>query len=101
MQAKERKILKKIAEELSKLSSYAEILKGTVSKVVLGRKKSKQGRKASYLLTYKGKGNKTKTVYVPKEKVAGVRKMIASYKKARSSIERVVELNVELFKMKK
>jgi hypothetical protein len=101
MQDADEKIRKKIAAELARLAGAGEILKGTVSKVVLGTRKSGRGKKTSHLLTYKGKGNKTRTVYVPKEKVAEVRRMTARYKQAKAVIERIVQLNVMLFKMRK
>jgi hypothetical protein len=101
MQGAEKEIRKKIAAKLAELANVGEILKGTVSKVVLGTRKSGRGKKTSYLLTYKGTGNKTRTVYVAKERVAEVKRMIAKYRKARTVIERIVELNVELFKTRK
>ncbi len=101
MQDADKKIRNKIAAELARLAGAGEILKGTVSKVVLGTRKSGRGKKTSYLLTYKGTGNKTRTVYVAKERVAEVKRMIAKYRKARTVIERIVELNVELFKTRK
>jgi hypothetical protein len=101
MQDAEKEIRKKISAELAKLAGLGEILKGTVSKVVLGTKKSGRGKKTSHLLTYKGADNKTRTVYVAKEKVSEVGRMIARYRQAKAVIERIVELNVRLFKMRK
>ncbi|HPO91681.1 MAG TPA: hypothetical protein PLJ44_11280 [Victivallales bacterium] len=86
---------------MKKLSKVGKMLKGTVSKVTLGVKKSGQGKKTSYLLTYKGPGNKTRTLYVSRERIAEVKNMITKYKDAKSAIENIVELNVQLFKMKK
>jgi len=100
MQGAKKRIQSKIEKELSKLSTTGEMLKGSISKVVLGGRKSGDGERASYLLTYKGEVNKTKTVYVEKDRVMEARRMIGNYRKAKRILEQIVELNVRLFKMK-
>jgi hypothetical protein len=94
-------IRRKIVKELAKLAGLGPILKGTVSKVELGRKRTGAENRVSFLLTYKGKGNKTRTIYVGKKRVTDVNKMIENYKKMKCIVERLVELNVRLFKLKK
>ena len=63
MQDQKKRIQLKIARELKKLSATGEMLKGSISKVALGERKRGNGERISDLLTYKGEGNKTRTVY--------------------------------------
>ena len=100
MQEGKRGIQQKIKRELAKLSSTGEMLKGSVSKVVLDARRKREGERVSYLLTFKGESNKTRTVYVEKESVDEVKRMIGNYQKAKLVLEQIVELNVRLFKMK-
>ncbi len=100
MQMDKGKIETEIADLSRSLSAVGGMLKGTVSKVVLGARKKGGGNRESYLLTYKEKGNKTRTVYVSKPRLVEVEGMIANYQEAKQTLERIVELNVRLFKMK-
>jgi hypothetical protein len=100
MQEEKRKIKSEIADLSRSLSTMGGMLKGTVSKVVLGAKKRGVGNRESYLLTYKEKGNKTRTLYVSKQRLVEVEGMIANYQEAKQTLERIIELNVRLFKMK-
>jgi hypothetical protein len=100
MQEEKKKIESKIVGLQRKLSDTGGMLKGTVSKVVAKAKKEGGGERETYLLTYKGEGNKTRTVYVSKEKVTEAKKMIANYRRKKQILEKIVELNIILFKMK-
>lgn len=90
---------KEIEQTRRTLAATESILKGSVSAVVLGKKKG-PGQRVAYLLTYKGAGNKTQSVYVKKSQVAEVTQMICNYQKGKQALERLVELNVKLFKTK-
>lgn len=94
------KAQKKIEQTRRTLAATGSILKGSVSAVVLGKKKKGSGQRVAYLLTYKGAGNKTQSVYVKKSQVTEVTQMIRNYQKGKQSLERLVELNVKLFKTK-
>jgi hypothetical protein len=76
------------------------MLKGTVSEVRRGARKSGAGERTAHLLTYKGKGNKTKSVYVPAQRVGEVQDMIARHREATRTLDKVVDLSVGLFKAK-
>ena len=80
------------------LAATGSILKGSVSEVILGKRKKGHGHRVTYLLTYKGTGNKTQSVYVKKSPIAEVTNMIRNYQKGKQALERLVELNVKLFK---
>lgn len=52
----------------------------------------------AYRLTYKDCQRKTRIVYVPKDRLAEIRKMLANYAKSRKIIEKIIETNFEIFK---
>ena len=87
-----------------KLAQYSECFRGSVTSVCstcnrancICRKKSSS--LMAYRLTYKDRHQKTRTVYVRREQLPKVRKMIANYARIRSIIEQLVEVNIELFK---
>lgn len=91
---------KKIAAELSRIAALGPMLKGTVSEVKKGARKDGAGERTAHLLTYKGKDNKTRSVYVPARRVGEVQDMIARHREATHSLNRVVDLSVALFKAK-
>ena len=91
---------KQIAAELTRLAELGPMLKGTVSEVKRGAKKSGEGERTTHLLTYKGKGNKTKSVYVSSRRVREAQDMIARHREAIRTLDRVVDLSVALFKAK-
>ena len=90
---------RKIASELKSLSKSGELLKGSVYKV--SRCRNADGtQKESWMLTFKGEGNKTRSVYIKQKHLAEVRQMLENYKKAKDSIESIAAANVELLKMR-
>ena len=52
----------------------------------------------AYRLTYKDAHQKTRTVYVRREQLPKIRKLIANYARVRKLIEQLVEANIEAFK---
>jgi len=92
------KLRVEIGKILDSLATTGPILKGSVNKVILGKKARTPGNRVAYLLTYKGEGNKTKSVYIKKEQIAEVETMIHGYRKLKTSVNKLVELNVKLFK---
>lgn len=100
MQDQRQRIENRIASELARMAGLGAMLKGTVNQLRLGQKKRGGGERIAYLLTYKDKGNKTKSVYVPADRVPEATGMIENHRQASAILNRIVELNVELFKMK-
>jgi hypothetical protein len=94
MRNEKKDISGRISSVMAELASVTRILKGSLSKVMLGKRTKGAGSKVVYLLTWKGEGNKTRTVYVKKDQVTDVRRMICNYRKARELLEKVVELNL-------
>jgi len=52
----------------------------------------------AYRLTYKDSRQKTRSVYVKKDQLPRMRKMIANYVRLRKLIEKLVSVNIEVFK---
>ncbi len=96
---KEQEIIRRIESLRARLAATGEVLKGSVTPVRLGPRKNARGEKVSYLLTYKGADAKTKSIYVRKDRIPSVKRMIRQYKRAKQILEDMVELNVELFKI--
>jgi len=92
------KLQRDIDETRRTLAATGAMLKGSVSKVILGKRKGGPGNRIAHLLTYKSDKNVTKSVYVPKALVATVKTMIRNYHKAKRALGQLVELNVILFK---
>lgn len=80
------------------LVATGEVLKGSLSKVILGKRRRASGHRIVYLLTYKRAGNKTRSLYVAHAQVSEVRRLIANYHKARRALDKMAELNVELYR---
>lgn len=58
-----------------------------------------QGEKhASWCLTYKGEGNKTKTVHVPIDLVEEVRGWVEEHKRAKVQLAEISQLSMEIIK---
>lgn len=84
----------KIEAVRQELAATGEVLRGSINKVILGKRKRKAGNRIAYQLTYKAKGNVTKTVYVPTSQVARVKAMIRNHKKAKMALDKLMALNV-------
>jgi len=95
------RIQTRIAAELSRIAALGPMLKGTVNEVRRGIRKKGTGERTAHLLTYKGKGNKTKSLYVPAQAVEEVQHMVAKHREATRTLDRVVDLTVDLFRAKR
>ncbi len=88
---------------LREIGTCADFTRGSVTKVCATCNRArcvcakKSGRKA-YRLTYKDSRQRTRIVYVPRDRLQTIRKMIANYARLRGIIERLVETNIEAFK---
>lgn len=59
---------------------------------------SNRANRRAYRLTYKDKNQKTQIVYVPKNKLQYVKKMIKEYARAWEITDQLVQINIKLFK---
>ena len=84
----ENSIRKKISMTVEAMTKTGPLLKGTISKA-----------KTGHQITWKGEGNKTKILYVPDDRLDEARKMIGAYKKMKLLLERLADLNAQLYKI--
>ena len=88
---------------LENFEQCSEFVRGSVNSVCAKCSRArcvcaqKTSRRA-YRLTYKDSQQKTRIVYVPRDRLPKIRRMIANYARTRKIIEQLVETNIEIFK---
>ena len=95
--AKKRNVL------LKRLDQHSEFVRGSITSVCATCNRArcicrKTSARRAYRLTYKDGQQKTRIVYVPREQLPRIRKMIANYGRVRKIIENLVETNIKMFK---
>ena len=95
--------VKKRNDLLKKLAQFPEFVRGSITSVcsTCNRARcicSKKSSRMAYRLTYKDSQQKTRSVYVKKDQLPKMRKMVANYARLRKLIEQLVEVNIEAFK---
>ena len=98
-------LLKKQRVLMNRLPLCTNMIRGTINFICSRCKCSKcicrnNKNYKAYRLTYKDKNQKTKIVYVPKNKLKEIKIMISNYSKCRKVIGRMVELNIKIFKQR-
>ncbi|MFQ5853817.1 MAG: DUF6788 family protein [Candidatus Binatia bacterium] len=58
----------------------------------------KKTSRRAYRLTYKDSQQKTRIVYVPRNRLPEIRRMIANYSRSRKIMEQLIETNLDIFK---
>ena len=86
-----------------KLAQYPDFIRGSITSVCSTCNRAncicqKKSSRRAHRLTYKDTQQKTRTVYVRKEQLPKVKKMIANYARVRKLIDEMVEVNIEIFK---
>lgn len=88
---------------LKKIDQHSEFVRGSISSVCATCNRArcicqKTSSRRAYRLTYKDNQQKTRIVYVPRDRLPRIRKMIANYARVRKTIEQLVETNIKMFK---
>ena len=88
---------------LKRLDQYSEFVRGSINSVCATCNRArcicqKQSSRRAYRLTYKDAQQKTRIVYVSRNQLPRIRKMITNYARVRRIIEQLVETNIEAFK---
>ena len=86
-----------------KLAQCPEFVRGSISSVCATCNRAQcickqKSSKRAYRLTYKDAQQKTKIVYVPRDQLSRMRRMIANYGHVRKVIEQLIETNIEVFR---
>ena len=96
-------LLRKRESLLGKMRKYSDFLRGSISCVCSTCNRaacicgSPPARKA-YRLTYKDSQGRSRTLYVAREQLPQVRRMVANYGKIRKLTEQLLETNIAIFK---
>jgi len=90
---------------VSRPSGFSEAVRGSISSVCAkcqraGCKCESKTSRRSYRLTYKDKNQKTQIVYMPKDRLADVRRLIRNHAKMRKIVSDIVALNIEILKIR-
>ena len=98
------RLLQKQSRLLRKLSECKDMVKGTLNAVCATCKRANcickdPTGKSVFRLTYKDREQGTKIVYVPRERVTEMRKMIKNYARFRELMEQLIETNLDIFKI--
>ena len=85
------------------LANYSDIVRGSITSVCAKCNRAncicvKQTLRKAYRLTYKDRQQKTQIVYVPRNRLPEVKRMIANYSKSRQILEQLMETNIRIFK---
>lgn len=96
--------IKKRNDLLKKLSQFPEFTRGSITSVCstcnrarcICPKKKPSG--LAYRLTYKDSQQKSRSVYLRKDQLPRMRKMIDNYAQLKILIEKLIEINIEVFK---
>lgn len=88
---------------LKKLAQHPEFVRGSISNVCATCNRARcicerKSAQKAYRLTYKDSQQKTKIVYVPRDQLPRMRRMITNYQRLRGIIEKLIETNIEVFK---
>ena len=88
---------------ISKLSSFREAVRGSINSVCAKCQRANcacesKTAKKSYRLTYKDKSQKTRIVYVPKDRLGEVKRMIGNHARMKKTLNDIIALNIEIFK---
>ena len=95
--------IKKRDTLVKKLVMHPNFVRGSITSVCSTCNRArcickKESTQRAYRLTYKDAKQKTRTVYVRREQLPKIRKMIANYANLRKIVEQLVETNIEIFK---
>jgi hypothetical protein len=99
-----KKLLGKQKKLLNELNKCGQMIRGSITSICSNCRRAKcvcknGTKKKNYRLTYKAKGQKSKIVYVPKNKLMEMGNRISDYEKARNILEELVEVNINIFKI--
>lgn len=88
---------------MSKISTYSDFVKGSINSVCSKCKRANclcetKTAKKDYRLTYKDKGQKTKIIYIPKDRLTETKRMLRNNAKIKATIEQLIEVNLKLLK---
>ena len=96
-------LIKQREKLLRRLVDAGDLIKGSITAVcgACGRAHCVCTRKSTakaYRLTYKDREQKTQIVYVPRRRLAEIKRQVASYGRMRGLIHQIIQNNIAIFK---
>lgn len=96
-------LIKRQKALLCTLSRYGSALRGSINCVCGSCNRAncickKKSATKAYRLTYKDSRQKTRIVYIAKERLPEVRRLLANYSRLRKTLEHLIATNIEIFK---
>jgi hypothetical protein len=96
-------LIKQREKLLRRLVDAGHFIKGSITAVcgTCGRAHcvcARTSKAKAYRLTYKDGDQKTQIVYIPRRRLAEMKRQVASYGLARALIEQIIQTNIALFK---
>lgn len=93
------------AKLLERLSSHCDHIRGSIGEVCSRCKRcncacGEASPAKQYRLTYKDENQRTRTIYIPKERIPETRRLLANYRKFKRTLKQLAELNFKLYKCK-
>jgi hypothetical protein len=87
------------------MTDCSEFLRGSITSVCSTCNRATcicagKTRRKAYRLTYKDIEQKTRTVYISQSQLPNARRMLANYMKMRKLTEKLLEINIAIFKGK-
>ena len=93
------------ASLIERLSSYGDHVRGSISEVCSRCKRcncacgdASPGKQ--YRLTYKDGDQRTRTIYIPKERITETKRLLGNYQKFKRVLKQLAELNFRIYKCK-
>lgn len=88
---------------LSRIDAYSDFVKGSINSICSKCKRANcicetKTSKRDYRLTYKDKDQKTKIVYIPKDRLTQTKRMLGNNAKVKATIELLIEVNLKILK---
>lgn len=98
-----KNLIKQREKLLRRLVEAGNFIKGSITAVcgTCGRAHcvcARQSTAKAYRLTYKDREQKTQIVYVPRRRLAEMKRQVASYGRMRALIQQIVQANIAIFK---
>ena len=96
-------LIRKRKQLLMRLEQCSDFVRGSINSVCAKCNRAncvceRQTSRRAYRLTYKDSRQRTRIVYVPRDRLPEIKKKIANYAKSRKVIEKLIETNIEMFK---
>jgi hypothetical protein len=89
---------------LAKLENYGDFVRGSINSVCATCNRAhcicrKKTSRRAYRLTYKDSKQRTRIVYIPRDQLPQIRRRVANYAKWRKTMEQIMEMNINIFKL--